>query len=83
MQNFTAAPGLTVNLLDVQRSWLPEPKLYQGGRALTRALADAMDPLIRYHVGVSAFPTEEAMNKLIEDTKADMENPNYHFYVDM
>ena len=42
-----------------------------------------MDPLIRYHIGVSAFRTEEAMNKLIEDTKADMENPNYHFYVDM
>jgi len=57
--------------------------LYQGGQALTRALAGAMDPLIRYAVGVSAFPTEEAMNKLIEDTEADMKNPNYHFYVDM
>lgn len=57
--------------------------MYQGGQALTRALAGAMDPLIRYAVGVSAFPTEEAMNKLIEDTEADMKNPNYHFYVDM
>jgi len=42
-----------------------------------------MDPLIRYFVGPGVFPDEEAMNKLIGNTKADMENPNHHMYVDM
>jgi hypothetical protein len=50
---------------------------------LTSALVDTIDPLIRHFVETSAFSTEEEMNRLIHDAKTDMENPNYHFYVDM
>jgi hypothetical protein len=50
---------------------------------MTRALADAVDPIVRYTVGFDVFPNEEEMQKFIEETKADLENPDHHLYADM
>jgi hypothetical protein len=50
---------------------------------MTRTLADAIDPLFRYCDGLDVFPNDEAMEKFIEESRADLENPDHHLYADM
>lgn len=57
--------------------------LHEGGRAFTRAIAGAVEPLAKSFIDQTHFADGHSMDKFIEDAKADLMNPNYHIYGDM
>jgi hypothetical protein len=67
----------TLNGLNVDHT------LHEGGKAFTRAIAGAVEPVTRIFIGSAHFADEHSMSEFIEDAKADLINPDYHIYGDM
>ena len=59
-----------------------DPKLQEAGYATTKAFVGAVHPLVEHYMA-SQFDNRQQMLDYIDKVNADMENPDYHFYVTM